>query len=515
LAVATVDNARDTSGGFVVSIDPMHMTAVSSAVDAVVPLGPRAVVTAGGPDDGRSPHPPTRRDAIHPSLGKGLLMVADLATVVGTLAAIGVAGLDPGTSRAGDRLLLVVLVTAWMVLLASRHLYKQRFVQRPGQELRRITSVAFGAALAVVSTAYLAELSPRRSWLVVAVGSLLAAMVVERTVARALFRRLRARGALTRRVVLAGGTADIAMVLDGRLDLEHDGYEVALVIDLEIEDGPAPERRVLDAVVAEHAGGIVLTGGGMGPDAVRRLARLAHDADVHVELLSPLQDIAAERITVHAIGSASALYLEQVERSGWRRVAKRAFDVVVATTVLAAAAPVFLAAAIAIKVDSRGPVLYRQTRVGRDFVPFEILKFRSMVVDADELRAELEDRNEADGPLFKLAADPRVTRVGAFLRKTSIDELPQLWNVLRGEMSMVGPRPGTPDEVSAWPEELGWRVRVTPGITGMWQVHGRSLASFEDYTRLDLYYVDNWSLATDLVLLAKTVPVVLLRRGAW
>src|SRR5690606_12688955 len=138
-----------------------------------------------------------------------------------------------------------------------------------------------------------------------------------------------------------------------------------------------------------------------------------------------------------------------------------------------------------------------------------------MVQDADERRDELMERNEADGPLFKLTEDPRVTRVGRFIRRTSIDELPQLWNVVRGEMSMVGPRPGMPEEVVAWPDELAWRVRVTPGITGMWQVHGRSLASFEDYTRLDLYYVDNWSLATDLVLMAKTVPVVLLRRGAF
>ncbi len=137
-----------------------------------------------------------------------------------------------------------------------------------------------------------------------------------------------------------------------------------------------------------------------------------------------------------------------------------------------------------------------------------------MVVDAEEQLADLQDLNEADGPMFKIADDPRVTRVGRFLRATSLDELPQLWNVLRGDMSLVGPRPALPHETEEWDALLTQRLRVTPGITGMWQVSGRSDTSFEDYTRLDLYYVDNWSLTTDLAILAKTVPVVLLRRGA-
>ncbi len=159
-------------------------------------------------------------------------------------------------------------------------------------------------------------------------------------------------------------------------------------------------------------------------------------------------------------------------------------------------------------------MLFRQTRVGRDSAPFTVRKFRSMVADAEERLIDLRDQNECDGPLFKIHDDPRVTRVGKVLRKTSIDELPQLWNVLRGEMSLVGPRPALPSEVAGWPAPLFQRLRVRPGITGMWQVSGRSENSFEEYARLDLTYVDNWSLATDLAILAKTVPAVLLRRGA-
>jgi lipopolysaccharide/colanic/teichoic acid biosynthesis glycosyltransferase len=181
---------------------------------------------------------------------------------------------------------------------------------------------------------------------------------------------------------------------------------------------------------------------------------------------------------------------------------------------LALTAPILAAVAVAVKLDSRGPMIFRQVRVGRDSEPFSVLKVRTMVVDAEDRLAELREQNEADGPLFKMANDPRVTRVGRLLRVTSLDELPQLWNVLRGDMSLVGPRPALPHETEEWDALLTQRLRVKPGITGMWQVSGRSDTSFEDYTRLDLYYVDNWSLATDLAILAKTIPVVLLRRGA-
>jgi lipopolysaccharide/colanic/teichoic acid biosynthesis glycosyltransferase len=159
-------------------------------------------------------------------------------------------------------------------------------------------------------------------------------------------------------------------------------------------------------------------------------------------------------------------------------------------------------------------VFYRQQRVGKGGRLFDVVKFRTMVPDAHALRHDLVSMNEADGPLFKIRNDPRVTRVGRFLRKTSIDELPQLWNVLRGEMSLVGPRPALPEEAALWSADLRDRLRVQPGITGMWQVSGRSNTSFEEYSRLDLYYVDNWSLLTDLSILGKTLPSVLLQRGA-
>ena len=163
---------------------------------------------------------------------------------------------------------------------------------------------------------------------------------------------------------------------------------------------------------------------------------------------------------------------------------------------------------------SRGPVLFKQVRVGKDGELFEMFKLRTMVRDAEALRSQLEDHNECSGALFKMRSDPRVTRVGRFLRKSSIDELPQLWNVMRGEMSIVGPRPALPAETEQWTADLHERLRVLPGITGMWQVSGRSEADFELYRRLDLYYVDNWSLTHDIKIVLKTIFVVLTGSGA-
>jgi len=272
--------------------------------------------------------------------------------------------------------------------------------------------------------------------------------------------------------------------------------------------------QTMDVIERVGASGAVIAASAMDLATSNRLIRELTDAGVHVELSSTLRDIASDRLTVRPLGRFPVVYIEPVARHGWRPVAKRTFDVVVAGFAFLFALPVLAAAAVAIKLDSKGPVLFRQTRVGQHGLPFEVLKLRTMVVDAEDRLADLLASNESDGPLFKMRDDPRVTRVGRFLRKTSIDELPQLWNVLRNEMSLVGPRPALPREIEDWGTELHQRLRVKPGITGMWQVHGRGVASFELYERLDLYYVDNWSLVNDVVIVAQTIPSVLARRGA-
>ena len=195
-----------------------------------------------------------------------------------------------------------------------------------------------------------------------------------------------------------------------------------------------------------------------------------------------------------------------------RVMAKRFLDIVVAVAIAVAALPLVAVVILAIKLDSPGKVLFRQQRVGREGEPFELLKFRTMVADAERLLPLVADQNEADLPLFRIQRDPRCTAVGRVLRQLGLDELPQLWNVLRGDMSMVGPRPALPSEMAFWSADLHRRLQVRPGITGMWQISGSGRwARFEEYARLDLDYVDHWSLGIDLVILAKTLPSLVAR----
>jgi lipopolysaccharide/colanic/teichoic acid biosynthesis glycosyltransferase len=176
---------------------------------------------------------------------------------------------------------------------------------------------------------------------------------------------------------------------------------------------------------------------------------------------------------------------------------------------------IFGVIAVLIKLDSPGPVLFKQRRVGKDGHEFEMYKFRSMVDKADELKEHLKDLNEADGPLFKIKDDPRMTRIGRFLRRTSIDELPQVINILRGEMSIVGPRPGTPDEVAKYEPWQKMRISASPGLTGLWQVSGRSDIPFDEMCLLDIYYIENWSLGLDIRIMLQTIPHILFGRGAY
>jgi exopolysaccharide biosynthesis polyprenyl glycosylphosphotransferase len=322
---------------------------------------------------------------------------------------------------------------------------------------------------------------------------------------------------MLRNVVIVGGNDEATQLANMLVEDPTLGYRVVGFVDDHEDDtgrllGPVAET--LDIVRRTGATGVILAASAMSVAVSNRLVRDLVHGGIHVELSSTLRDVAAERLTVRPLGRYPMVYVEPSRPVGWRSATKRAFDVLVAAIGLVLTAPVAAIVAIAIKLDG-GPVFFRQDRVGKDGVPFKVLKFRTMVPDAEARIIDLRDRNEADGPLFKLRNDPRVTRVGRVLRKTSLDELPQLANVLRGEMSLVGPRPALPEELRSWDTDLHARLRVKPGITGMWQVSGRSNADFAAYSRLDLYYVDNWSLLTDLAILAKTIPTVLFGNGAY
>jgi exopolysaccharide biosynthesis polyprenyl glycosylphosphotransferase len=226
-------------------------------------------------------------------------------------------------------------------------------------------------------------------------------------------------------------------------------------------------------------------------------------------------EVAGPRLSIRPVAGLSLLHLERPAIHGPRMIAKEIFDKFLGGMFLLISLPLFLGIAIAVKVSSRGPVLFRQTRIGIDGQEFTMVKFRSMVVDAEQHRAALLDRSEGNEMLFKMKRDPRVTLVGAIIRRFSLDELPQLWNVLHGDMSLVGPRPPLPEEAAAYSDDATRRLRVRPGLTGLWQVSGRSDLSWEESLRLDLRYVDNWSMALDMAILWRTGKAVIKGAGAY
>jgi exopolysaccharide biosynthesis polyprenyl glycosylphosphotransferase len=252
--------------------------------------------------------------------------------------------------------------------------------------------------------------------------------------------------------------------------------------------------------------------------AHRKIIRLVNEcqrADVRARIIPDLFQLSLSRVDVDDINGIPLIGVREVSLTGFNLALKRVVDVVLCVASLALALPLMLLIALAIRLDTPGPVLFVQKRVGRGGRFFEILKFRSMVEGADAEQEVLRKTEEVDGRRFKLKDDPRVTRVGRFLRRISLDELPQLYNVLRGEMSVVGPRPALPDEVAEYQEWHRKRLEVVPGITGLWQVSGRSEMPFDEMVLLDVFYIENWSLGLDLRILLQTIPKALSGEGAY
>lgn len=258
----------------------------------------------------------------------------------------------------------------------------------------------------------------------------------------------------------------------------------------------------------------VSNGHQLSPEQLRLLGWKLSDSHISLIMAPATTDIAGPRMHIQPLNGLPLVHVSTPRISGISAFAKRVIDIVAAGVGLLLLSPVFAAVAVAVKSDG-GPVFFLQERVGLNGEPFKMVKFRSMRVDAEQIKKQLMAQNEGHGLLFKMANDPRVTRVGQFIRKYSIDELPQLWNVFRGDMSLVGPRPPLSDEVARYEEIVYRRLLVKPGITGLWQVSGRSDLSWEESVRLDLYYVENWSLTTDFVILVRTVRAVFAKEGAY
>jgi len=247
---------------------------------------------------------------------------------------------------------------------------------------------------------------------------------------------------------------------------------------------------------------------------IQRLVEICETIGVGVNIMPDLFSLNSARMTIGKLNGIPHFSYCSFPVSRWKRALKRVIDVVVSSILLILFSPLFLVISVLIKLTSKGPVLFNQKRAGYHNRVFTMLKFRSMLEGAEELRADLEYRNEMDGPVFKIREDPRVTRLGRFLRRSSIDELPQLINVLKGDMSLVGPRPPVPEEVEQYDPWQRRRLSVKPGLTCFWQVSGRNRIPFQEWMKLDLKYVDNWSLGLDMILLLKTIRAILEGPGA-
>ena len=474
--------------------------------------------------DAGSPAPTAGAVRSSPRRLRRLLIASDtLAIVVGITAAMAIQQVAKPVSRevlVDEVLLGVLIVPIWILMMGANQLFLARAIGRFGEELRRLLTAGMMAIGFLLAVSFIAKHDGMsRLWVGLVYVCVTASLVVSRLVARSVFEKMRRRGRISRPVIIVGTGADAISLMHAAQRRPDLGYEVlGFTGD---QTGERGELKVFgsveqtpEVVRATGATGVVLSVGSLEPAMVNRLTRVLTDDGCHVTLSSSLHDIDISRTRSQTIDGRLMIYVEPTNRSRAHLLLKRAFDLTVASLVLLLALPIMLVTAVAIKLDSRGSVLFRQVRVGKDGVPFEILKFRSMCDDAESKQADLEALNERSGPLFKVSSDPRVTSVGRFIRKMSIDELPQLWNVIRGEMSIVGPRPALPAEAEQWSADLRERLRVLPGITGMWQVSGRGESDFELYRRLDLYYVDNWSLTHDVRILLKTVLVVVAGRGA-
>jgi exopolysaccharide biosynthesis polyprenyl glycosylphosphotransferase len=422
------------------------------------------------------------------------------------------------TTESGNRAAVLVCFVAVLAAMAQQRAYKARYLSLRRDEFARVIRGVTIGLIGTIVVGFIFDFAVP-TWMLWILGTGSVLLCLNREFARRIFARLRNGGRMVRRAIVVGANNEADELSVMLMSSRELGYDVVGLIDTTQGGEPMPWRTVLASVERmveqTEAGNVIIAASATNLDTAGYLTRRLTDAGVHVEMCMPLPDIDVTRLQLRPLGRFPVFYVEPVDRSGWRPMAKRVFDAAAAAVALLLVSPILAVAALAIKLTSPGPVVFRQQRVGREGELFNVLKLRTMVVDAEDQLEALKDLNEASGPVFKIRNDPRITRVGRVLRKFSIDEFPQLWNVLRGEMSLVGPRPALPAEMETWTTDLHERLRVRPGITGMWQVNGRTDTSGSDYVRLDLYYVDNWSLLIDLIIVAKTIPAVLSGRGAY
>ena len=428
-------------------------------------------------------------------------------------------------------LTLLLMPLCWIGLVAVNHGYNDRFVGVGATEFQRIFHAFLHLTALVALASFISHADLSRGFVLVALPVTVVANLLSRYGARKWLHRQRAMGRALKSVLLVGDAEAIVSFTNVLRDDRYVGMRVvgACVPSEMVADPHTVETlsamnvpllgdvdSVLNAVGRSAADTVaVVSSGRIGPEKLRSISWQLEGSDTDLVVSPGLIEVAGPRLHILPVAGLPLLHVEEPTFSGFSRFVKGAFDRGVAALLLLCLSPVFITLALAVRLSSRGPAFFKQTRVGRSGTDFTMLKFRSMYIDAEERLLELERLSDGNEMLFKMRSDPRVTRVGQFLRKYSLDELPQLLNVLLGTMSLVGPRPPLPREVARYEAHVHRRLLVKPGLTGLWQISGRSDLSWEESVRLDLRYVENWSLASDLLILWKTARAVLAGSGAY
>ena len=456
----------------------------------------------------------------------GDVIAAAIASAVGYLVRFGPDAQGLAVARVSVWM-VALLPPAWVLVMLVARTYERRFLWIGAEEFRRVLVAAIALVAGVGTLSWAFQLELARGFVVVALPLTAVLTLVQRYLQRSHVHRLRTSGHFMQTAIIVGHRNGVLALHD---QIDREAYHGYRVIGCCVPSTPAGEAplafdgppvlgdidEVLDVVRRYEVDTVaVLPSPELDGPALRRLGWDLEKTQAELLLAPAVTEIAGPRVRIRPVCGLPLLHMERPELKGVRRLTKETFDRTAAVVGILLMLPVLVALGLAVGLTSRGGVFYRQERVGRDGQTFHMLKFRSMVPGADRMVQTLQADSDGNGVLFKMKGDPRVTRVGKVLRRYSLDELPQLLNVVRGDMSLVGPRPPLPSEVERYGFDMHRRFLVKPGITGLWQVSGRSDLSWDDSVRIDVRYVENWSLAFDFMILWKTVGAVLRGSGAY
>lgn len=462
-----------------------------------------------------------------PSRYAGWLLYSDIFVVAATLTAfagvlIPSATTDvnwPGGPSIPYWAALVAVGLTWLFALAVWDTRERHIVGNGILEYRRTVNATIGVFAGIASLAFFLKIDVSRALLLVGLPVGLVLLVFSRWMWRQWLRRQQRKSKYVYRTIVLGEPVKVGHVITAIRRAHGSGFEIVGVATSG-HTGPSINgvpvvggfESITTTMDVADADTVVIAGSDdLDPPTMRRLGWDIADRDGNLVVAPALTDVGGPRIHTRPAAGLPLVHVEFPELEGTKRFIKRAFDLVAATLLIVVLSPVMLIITTAVAIDSRGPVIYRQVRAGRRGREFGMLKFRSMAADADDQLASLLDlQGTSDTPLFKVNDDPRISRVGRVLRKHSLDELPQLFNVFVGQMSLVGPRPQRAAEVALYDEAARRRMLVKPGMSGLWQVSGRSTLSWDDALRLDLYYVENWSFTQDIQILFRTIRAVLM-----